>query len=126
MASHSGHFPQRYKHFTEWLRLKFFGVSYLDIGISLSCELETHQNVDQYYKIERNINFYGTIILDKDEHVDSKYFNSNLNSYELFTVQQWFKLKFNCTTNLTSDFYSNNDRLDLLKFRDHIYVLSVI
>ena len=61
--------------------MEFSAGSYLDTGISLSpvSLRQTRMScLNQYHGMERNVNFYRTLVLDGDEHIDSKYVNINL------------------------------------------------
>jgi len=80
-ASKSVRFPQSYGCFSKWLELKFSGATYLDTGISLSPESLKYTRMscwNQYHGLERNANFYGTLVLDRSECVVSKYVNIDL------------------------------------------------
>ena len=79
-ASQSGNFPRSYSSFSKQSGLKFSGASYLDRGISLSPESLKHNRMscwNGYHGMERNANFYRTLVLDRSECVDSKYLNIN-------------------------------------------------
>jgi len=80
-ASESGNFPQSYGCFCCRSVLKFSGGSNLDTGISLSPECPSHTRMaclDQYQEIVKSGEFYGTSVLDRDECLDSKYFNADM------------------------------------------------
>ena len=98
--SESGNFPRSYGRFCCWSGLKFSGASYLDLGISLSPESHRHTRMaclEQYQEMERIANFYGTLVLNRCECVDSEYVNINLineASIEILVIKHQSESKF--------------------------------
>ena len=73
--SQSDQSPRSYGCFCPWSGLKYSGATYLDAGICLSPECQSHTRMaglKQYQEIARTANFYWTTVSGRGECVDSK------------------------------------------------------